>query len=149
VGNSPAVPTGAVTTAMDDGMNPEHATEVTLDDVTEFLDEVVSEAFAAHDECLQLSAKAKELMYALDEVAARLAAKHNIIGTITAWAMRKLSESMEVLSRKAEETSVKSLHAAETCETAKTEMDDAYRPLTQATADAGLRTPSARVHNEN
>lgn len=149
VGNSPAVPTGAVTTAMDDGMNPEHATEVTLDDVTEFLDEVVSEAFAAHDECLQLSAKAKELMYALDEVAARLAAKHNIIGTITAWAMRKLSESMEVLSRKAEEMSVKSLHAAETCETAKTELDDAYRPLTQATADAGLRTPSARVHNEN
>ncbi|GAA3312134.1 hypothetical protein GCM10020295_83170 [Streptomyces cinereospinus] len=149
VGNSPAVPTGAVTTAMDDGMNPEHATEVTLDDVTEFLDEVVSEAFAAHDECLQLSAKAKELMYALDEVAARLAAKHNIIGTITAWAMRKLAESMEVLSRKAEEMSVKSLHAAETCETAKTELDDAYRPLTQATADAGLRTPSARVHNEN
>ncbi|WP_309049142.1 hypothetical protein [Streptomyces sp.] len=149
VGNSPAVPTGAVTTAMDDGMNPEHATEVTLDDVVDFLDEVVSEAFAAHDECLQLSTKAKELMYALDEVAARLAAKHNIIGTITAWAMRKLSESMEVLSRKAEEMSVKSLHAAETCETAKTELDDAYRPLTQATADAGLRTPSARVHNEN
>ncbi|WUU86484.1 hypothetical protein OG790_34160 (plasmid) [Streptomyces cellulosae] len=149
VGNSPAVPTGAVTTAMDDGMNPEHATEVTLDDVVDFLDEVVSEAFAAHDECLQLSAKAKELMYALDEVAARLAAKHNIIGTITAWAMRKLSESMEVLSRKAEEMSVKSLHAAETCETAKTELDDAYRPLTQATADAGLRTPSARVHNTN
>ncbi|WP_059256790.1 MULTISPECIES: hypothetical protein [Streptomyces] len=149
VGNSPAVPTGAVTTAMDDGMNPEHATEVTLDDVVDFLDEVVSEAFAAHDECLQLAAKAKELMYALDDVAARLASKHNIIGTLTAWAMRKLAESMEVLSRKAEEMSVKSLHAAETCETAKTELDDAYRPLTQATADAGLRTPSARVHNEN
>ena len=90
-----------------------------------------------------------ELMYALDEVAARLAAKHNIIGTITAWAMRKLAESMEVLSRKAEEMSIKSLQAAETCETAKTELDDAYRPLTQATADAGLRTPSARVHHEN
>ncbi|MFJ8896753.1 hypothetical protein ACIRCZ_19380 [Leifsonia sp. NPDC102414] len=149
VGNSPAVKTGAVTTAMDGGMNPEHATEVTLDDVTEFLDEVVSEAFAAHDECLLLAAKAKELMYALDEVAARLAAKHNILGTLTAWAMRKLAESMEVLSRKAEEMSVKSLHAAETCETAKTELDDAYRPLTQATADAGLRTPAARVHNEN
>ncbi|WP_331718712.1 hypothetical protein [Streptomyces sp. NBC_00212] len=149
VGNSPAVKSGAVTTAMDDGINPEHATEVTLDDVTEFLDKVVSEAFAAHDECLLLAAAAKELMYALDEVAARLAAKHNIIGTITARAMRKLSESMEVLSRKAEKMSVKSLHAAETCETAKTEMDDAYRPLTQATADAGLRTPAARVHNEN
>ncbi|MCX4481978.1 hypothetical protein OOK44_36995 [Streptomyces cellulosae] len=146
---APAVQTGAVTTAMDGGMNPEHATEVTLDDVVDFLDEVVSEAFAAHDECLQLSAKAKELMYALDEVAARLATKHNILGRVTAWAMRKLAESMEVLSRKAEEMSVKSLHAAETCETAKTEMDDAYRPLTQATADAGLRTPSARVHNEN
>ncbi|MEU3433064.1 hypothetical protein [Streptomyces sp. NPDC006863] len=149
VGNSPAVKSGTVTTAMDGGINPEHATEVTLDDVVDFLDEVVSEAFTAHDECLLLAAKAKELMYALDEVAERLAAKHNIIGTITAWAMRKLSESMEVLSRKAEEMSVKSLHAAETCETAKTEMDDAYRPLTQATADAGLRTPSARVHNEN
>ncbi|MBX7471260.1 hypothetical protein K1Y80_34950 [Streptomyces sp. MAG02] len=149
VGSSPAVKAGSVTTAMDNGINPEHATEVTLDDVTEFLDEVVSEAFAAHDECLLLSAKATELMYALDDLAARLAAKHNIIGTLTAWAMRKLAESMEVLSRKAEEMSVKSLHAAETCEIAKTEMDDAYRPLTQATADAGLRTPSARVHNEN
>ncbi|GGO98379.1 hypothetical protein [Wenjunlia tyrosinilytica] len=149
VGNSPAVNTGAVTIAMDGGMNPEHATEVTLDDVTEFLDEVVSEAFAAHDECLQLARKARELMHELDWVAAQLAAKHNIIGTLTAWAMRKLAESMEVLSRKAEEMSIKSLHAAETCETAKTEMDDAYRPLTQATADAGLRTPSARVHNEN
>lgn len=130
-------------------MNPEHATEVTLDDVTDFLTEVVSEAFDAHDECLLLAAHAKELMYALDNVAARLAAKHNIIGTITSWAMSKLAESMEVLSRKAEEMSTKSLHAAETCETAKTEMEDAYRPLTQATADAGLRTPSARVHNEN
>ncbi|MFF0170242.1 hypothetical protein [Streptomyces prasinus] len=149
VGNSPAVKAATVTTAMDDGMNPEHATEVTLDDVVDFLDEVVSEAFAAHDECLVLAAQAKELMYALDDLAARLAAKHNIIGRLTAWAMRKLAESMEVLSRKAEEMSVKSLHAAETCETAKTEMDDAYRPLTQATADAGLRTPSARVHNEN
>ena len=150
VGNSPTVQTaGAVTTAMDGDMNPEHATEVTLDDVTEFLDEVVSEAFEAHDECLLLSARAKELMYALDEVAARLAAKHNILGTLTAWAMSKLAESMEVLSRKAEEMSVKSLYAAETCEIAKTELDDAYRPLTQATADAGLRTPSARVHNEN
>lgn len=149
VGNPPAVKAATVTTAMDDGMAPEHATEVTLDDVVDFLDEVVSEAFAAHDECLVLAAQAKELMYALDDLAARLAAKHNIIGRVTAWAMRKLAESMEVLSRKAEEMSVKSLHAAETCETAKTEMDDAYRPLTQATADAGLRTPSARVHNEN
>ncbi|UQI49777.1 hypothetical protein M1P56_35845 (plasmid) [Streptomyces sp. HU2014] len=149
VGNSPAVTATAVATAMDNGMNPEHATEVTLDDVVDFLDGVVSDAFAAHDECLVLAAQAKELMYALDEVAARLAAKHNIIGRISSWAMSKLAESMEVLSRKAEEMSVKSLHAAETCETAKTEMDDAYRPLTQATADAGLRTPSARVHNEN
>ncbi|CAM5435307.1 ATP/GTP-binding protein OS=Streptomyces fumanus OX=67302 GN=GCM10018772_70400 PE=4 SV=1 [Streptomyces fumanus] len=149
VGNAPAVQTGAVTTAMDDGMDPEHATEVTLDDVVDFLDEVVSEAFAAHDECLQLSGKAKELMYTLDEVSVRLAAKHNVRGRVTAWAMRKLADSMEVLSRKAEGMSVKSLHAAETCEIAKTEMDDAYRPLTQATADAGLRTPSARVHNEN
>ncbi|MEU1312586.1 hypothetical protein ABZ419_27355 [Streptomyces cinnamoneus] len=149
VGNLPAVPVTAVATAMDNGMNPEHATEVTLDDVVDFLDGVVSDAFAAHDECLVLAAQAKELMYALDEVAARLAAKHNIIGRLSSWAMSKLAESMEVLSRKAEEMSVKSLHAAETCETAKTEMDDAYRPLTQATADAGLRTPSARVHNEN
>lgn len=132
-----------------DEINPEHATEVTLDDVIDFLTKVVSEAFSTHDECVLLAAKATELMYALDELSVRLAAKHNIIGTITAWAMQQLAESMEVLSRKAEEMAMQSLNAAETCETAKTEMDDAYRPLTQATADAGLRTPSARVHNEN
>ena len=96
-----------------------------------------------------LAAKAQELVYALDELAAVLAAKHNILGTLTAWAMSKLAESMEVLFRKADEMRVESLNAAETCEVAKTEMDDAYRPLTQATADAGLRTPSARIHNTN
>ncbi|MFI0901848.1 hypothetical protein [Streptomyces sp. NPDC020983] len=139
----------AVQTPLLADINPEHATEVTLDDVIDLLDKVVSEAFATHDECVLLSAKATELMYELEELSVRLAAKHNVIGTLTAWAMQKLAESMEVLSRKAEEMSVQSLLAAETCETAKTEMDDAYRPITQATADAGLRTPSARVHNEN
>ncbi|TLQ39001.1 hypothetical protein FEF34_40015 [Streptomyces marianii] len=144
VGNAPAV-----TTPMAAGMSPEHVTEVTLDDVIDFLDEVVSEAFDTHDECVLLAAKAKDLMYALDELAAVLAGKHNIIGTLTALAMQKLAESMELLSRKAEEMQTESLNAAETCEVAKTSMDDAYRPLTQATADAGLRTPSARIHNEN
>ncbi|MEU5053554.1 hypothetical protein [Streptomyces sp. NPDC021096] len=144
VGTAPAV-----TTPMQAGMSAEHATEVTLDDVIDFLDTVVSQAFATHDECVVLAGEAKEIRYALDELAAVLAAKHNIIGTVTGRAMHKLAESMELLSRKAEEMQTESLNGAETCEVAKTEMDDAYRPYTQATADAGLRTPSARIHNEH
>ncbi|WP_461033923.1 hypothetical protein [Streptomyces mayteni] len=150
--NTPAVTTStgrlAVATPMSSGMHAEHATEVTIDDVLEFLEEVTKESFEAHDECVVLARKARDLRYELDDLAAILAAKHNIIGDLTSMAMAKLAESMEVVARKADEMQVESLIAAETAETASTAMADEHKPIQQATADAGLRTPSARIHNE-
>lgn len=127
----------------------EHATEVTLDDVQQFLSSTASAGFTAHDECVRLATRARELRQALDDLAADLMTRHNVVGTITANAMAKLADSTEVVARKAEEMTTSSLHAAETAEMVEHAMEDAYRPIQQAAADAGLRTPSARIHNEN
>jgi hypothetical protein len=55
---------------------------------------------------------------------------------------------MDLVARMAEEMKTSSLEAAEMSEAADNELNDAYRPYTQATADAGLTTPSAPIHNE-
>lgn len=129
-------------------MAAEHATEVTLDDTLKVLETLTQESFAAHDTSLQLAVKAREIRYALDELAADLRSRHNVIGQLTGAAMARLAESMERLSAKADQMAVSSLAAAELSEAAEQAMFDAYKPVQQATADAGLAVPSARVHNE-
>ncbi|MER6736533.1 hypothetical protein [Streptomyces puniciscabiei] len=129
-------------------MSSEHQTEVTLDDTLDVLEELTQQSFAAHETCKKLAAKARQIRYDLDELAADLRSRHNVIGRLTGAAMAKLAESMEVLARKADEMSTKSLAAAELSETVENAMFDAYRPVQQATEDAGLLVPSARVHNE-
>ncbi|WP_327259832.1 hypothetical protein [Streptomyces sp. NBC_01240] len=131
------------------GMDAEHETEVTLDDTLDVLEELTQQSFQAHETCRKLSAKAREIRHALDELAADLRSRHNILGRLTGAAMAKLAESMELLARKADEMATKSLVAAELCETAENAMFDAYRPLQQATEDTGLEVPAARIHNEN
>jgi hypothetical protein len=54
---------------------------------------------------------------------------------------------MDLVARMADEMETTSLNAAEKAETAGNELNDAYRPYTTATADAGLATPSAPIHN--
>lgn len=129
-------------------MSAEHTTEVTLDDTLEVLEKLTQESFGAHDESVQLAAKAKELRAALEDLAADLQSRHNVIGRLTGRAMALLAESMDVLARKAEQMAVSSLAAAELSEASEQAMFDAYKPVQQATADAGLAVPSARVHNE-
>lgn len=131
------------------GMDAEHETEVTLDDTLDVLEELTQQSFQAHETCRKLSKKALEIRHALDELAADLRSRHNILGRLTGAAMAKLAESMELLARKADEMATKSLVAAELCETAENAMFDAYRPLQQATEDTGLEVPAARIHNEN
>ncbi|MEU3787511.1 hypothetical protein [Streptomyces sp900129855] len=130
-------------------MDAQHQTEVTLDDTLNVLEELTEQSFKAHETCRKLSVKAREIRYELDELAADLRSTHNVIGRLTGAAMAKLAESMELLARKADEMATKSLVAAELSETAENAMFDAYRPLQQATEDAGLAVPAARVHNEN
>lgn len=129
-------------------MSAEHTTEVTLDDTLEVLEKLTQESFGAHDESVRLAAKAKELRAALEDLAADLQSRHNVIGRLTGRAMALLAESMDVLARKAEQMAVSSLAAAELSEASEQAMFDAYKPVQQATADAGLAVPSARVHNE-
>ncbi|WP_042370534.1 hypothetical protein [Streptacidiphilus neutrinimicus] len=130
------------------GMSSEHATEVTLDDTLETLERLTVESFAAHETSASLAEEARRIRYALEDLAADLRTRHNLIGRLTAAAMERLAESMEILARKAEEMKVASLDAAELSEAAENAMFDAYKPVQQATADAGLAVPSARAHNE-
>ncbi|MFD9592028.1 hypothetical protein ACFWA9_04625 [Kitasatospora sp. NPDC059973] len=131
------------------GMSAEHATEITIDDVLDDLSRLTQEGFAAHDTCVALAERARRIRYDLEELAAELRTTHNVIGNLTSTAMSRLAESMDLLARKADEMKVSSLEAAEQAESADQAMADHYKPIQLATADAGLRTPSARVHNEN
>ncbi|MDV9191587.1 hypothetical protein R6L23_25840, partial [Streptomyces sp. SR27] len=131
------------------GPAAEHVTEVTLDDVLDELAESKDECFTTYDECAVLADRARKLRDSLQALAAELAERHNVIGRLTSAAMNRLAESMDLIARKADEMRSKSLAAAEAVETAHDEMHDAYRPVQQAAADAGLRMPSARIHNED
>ncbi|MGW4651324.1 hypothetical protein [Kitasatospora sp. NPDC004289] len=150
--SSPAVPSGGgslLAAAGVAGMSSEHATEVTLDDTLEVLEKLTEESFSAHEVCVRLAEEARRIREALEELAVDLRTRHNLIGRITAAAMERLAEAMDLVARKADEMKVSSLNAAELSEVAEQAMFDAYRPITQATADAGLAVPSARIHNEN
>ncbi|MEU3564146.1 hypothetical protein [Kitasatospora sp. NPDC006786] len=131
------------------GMSAEHATEITIDDVLDELSRLTQEGFAAHDTCVTLAERARKLRYDLEDLAAELRTRHNVIGRLTSTAMSRLAESMDLLARKADEMKISSLEAAEQSESADQAMNDHYKPIQRATADAGLNTPSARVHNEN
>ncbi|MFJ1536390.1 hypothetical protein ACIOFV_50305 [Streptomyces mirabilis] len=127
----------------------QHLTEVTLDDVLEGLTESKDRCFATYDETAVLADKARKLRDALADLALELSEAHNVIGQLTALAMARLAESMDLLARKADEMRAKSLVAAELVEIAHDEMHNAYKPVQHAAADAGLVMPSARIHNED
>lgn len=126
-----------------------HDTEVSLDAALAALELLTADGFEAHETCRQLAQQATEIRYALDELAVDLRERHNVVGHLTAAAMARLAESMELLAVRAAAMSTASLSAAELAEAADQAMNDAYRPVQQATADAGLSTPSARAHNED
>ncbi|WP_344572520.1 hypothetical protein [Streptomyces violaceolatus] len=131
------------------GAASEHLTDVTLDDVLKSLEKSKTDCFATYDECADLADKALQLRDQLHALADELAERHNVIGRLTSAAMHRLGESMDLLARRAEAMRTESLHAAESVELAHDEMHDAYKPVQQATADAGLVMPSARIHNED
>ncbi|PNG21053.1 hypothetical protein C1J00_16860 [Streptomyces cahuitamycinicus] len=127
----------------------EHMTEVTLDDVLGKLAESKKQCLKTYDECADLADKAVKLRDRFLKLSKELAQRHNVIGRLTSRAMARLAESMDLIKKKALEMRTKSLAAAEAVEVAHDEMHDAYKPVQQATADAGLVMPSARIHNED
>lgn len=128
-------------------MDAQHATEITLDDSLDALDGFTQDAFKTHDECSRLSKRARNLRLACERLAEELATKHNLIGRLFTAALHRVMESMDLVDRMAQEMEMSSLEAAEMAESANNELNDAYRPISKATADAGLTTPSAPIHN--
>ncbi|WP_330328196.1 hypothetical protein [Streptomyces pseudovenezuelae] len=126
-------------------MNAQHATEITLDDAIDDYSDFKDDAFKTHDQCFKLAGRARKLRDILADFAVDLAVNHNLIGALFSGAM---AESMDLLARMADEMLVSSLEAAEMAEAASNDLNDAYRPYSVATADAGLATPSAPIHNE-
>jgi len=129
-------------------MNAQHETEITLDDACDAGDRLAKRGFKTHDQAERLARQAAQLRDAWIVLASHCAEHHNLIGDAFTAASVKFGESMDLVRRTAQEMSVFSLLAAESAETAADEINNAYRPISQATADAGLSTPSAPVHNE-
>ncbi|CAL9667288.1 hypothetical protein SUDANB145_07225 (plasmid) [Streptomyces sp. enrichment culture] len=129
-------------------MDAQHETEISLDDALDNYEGFVTDGFKTHDQSAKLARRARTLRDTLLQFSEQLAVDNNLIGPLFSAAMANLSESMDLLARMSDEMQVSSLEAAETAETAGNDLNDAYRPITQATADAGLTTPSAPVHNE-
>ncbi|MFH9426368.1 hypothetical protein [Streptomyces sp. NPDC017529] len=130
-------------------MDAQHATEINLDDALDEYDVFAADGFKTHEQCLKLSNRARALRDTLAAFAADLAVNHNLIGRLFTGSMARLSESMDLLARMADEMQISSLHAAEMAEAANDDLNDTYRPWSQATADAGLTTPSAPIHNQS
>lgn len=130
-------------------MDAQHATEITLDDALDQYTAFKDKAFKTHDKCFKLATRARTLRDILAAFAVDLAVNHNLIGPLFSGAMARMSESMDLVARMADEMQISSLEAAEMAEAASDELDDAYRPYSKATADAGLSTPSAPIHNQS
>jgi hypothetical protein len=129
-------------------MDARHATEITLDNALDEYGDFASDGFKTHDQCTKLAHRATKLRDVLAVFAEELAVEHNLIGALFTGAMARMSESMDLVARMAEEMQTSSLEAAEMAEAADNELNDAYRPYSTATADAGLTVPSAPIHNQ-
>lgn len=129
-------------------MDAQHATEITLDEACDGLDQLTEDSFTAHDQCARLADKAVSLRDTWIQFAEHCATQNNLIGPLFTGASVRFAESMDLVARMALEMKASSLEAAELTEVASNDMNDAYRPYNTATADAGLTTPSAPAHND-
>lgn len=144
-----SVPAPAAQAVSTPAMSARHATETRVTDVTGYLDETSIRVFGVYDAAAELSDEARAMSARLERVSDNLAEHHNIIGRIFRRALAVLVEHMETVATGGDRMRSRALNAAETYETAAGEIDRAYRPYIDATADAGLSTPSTRSHNED
>ncbi|GAA3152920.1 hypothetical protein ACFQ0X_43700 [Streptomyces rectiviolaceus] len=129
-------------------MDARHATEINLDDALDEYGDFKDDGFKTHGQCSKLSGRARKLRDVLEAFAEELATTNNLIGAMFTGAMAGMAESMDLVARMSDEMEVSSLEATEMSETADNDLNDTYRPISQATADAGLTTPSAPIHNQ-
>ncbi|MGA5253326.1 hypothetical protein ACPCKZ_31770 [Streptomyces pseudogriseolus] len=146
----PAASSGAVTPMNTSvGIAGEHLTEITLDDVLNVLSQLTTDGMETYDDAVNLAGLARKLLAELDQMTDDLARTHNVSGPRTKRAIASLMESVADLTVTVERLAQAALAAAEGAEAEETAMARDYRPTQDATADAGLHTPSARIHNEN
>lgn len=131
------------------GMPARHATDITLDDALKALTLLTTAGMETHDECAALAKQARRLLGELEAMAHDLTVTHNVSGPRTLRAVSVLMESVAQLVVQSERMARSALDAAELAEAEEMAMARDYRPTQEATADAGLATPSARIHNEN
>ncbi|MDA5284631.1 hypothetical protein [Streptomyces sp. Isolate_45] len=111
------------------------------------LSNLVDEGMGAHDDADGLARQARRLLSLLEDMAGDLAQNHNVRGPKTTRALNSLMETVQQLIRTAAQTADDALTAAEAAEAEEVLMARHYRPVQTATTDAGLLTPSARIHN--
>ncbi|WP_435596625.1 hypothetical protein [Streptomyces albogriseolus] len=146
----PAASSGAVTPMNTSvGIAGEHLTEITLDDVLNVLSQLTTDGMETYDDAVNLAGRARRLLAELDQMTDDLARTHNVSGPRTKRAIASLMESVADMTATVERLAQAALAAAEGAEAEETAMARDYRPTQDATADAGLHTPSARIHNEN
>ncbi|MFD0723758.1 hypothetical protein [Streptomyces globosus] len=128
------------------GIAAQHTTEISLDQALGALSALVDEGMNAYDDAEGLARQARRLLDALDDMAKDLVRNHNVRGRTTS-AMQGLIETVQQLVDTADDLAAKALDAAESAEAEEVLMARHYRPVQTATADAGLVTPSAAIHN--
>ncbi|MFG2623210.1 hypothetical protein ACGFXC_36950 [Streptomyces sp. NPDC048507] len=141
MGSAPA------TVSASGGIPAQHATEINLDQALRALSRLVGEGMDASDDAAGLARQARRLLTALDGMSKDLARVHNVRGPKTTTAMQNLMEIVQRLVKSADRMAKSALDAAEAAEAEEVLMARHYRPVQKATADAGLVTPSAAIHN--
>uniref|UniRef100_UPI003F492550 hypothetical protein n=1 Tax=Streptomyces achromogenes TaxID=67255 RepID=UPI003F492550 len=131
------------------GLAARHATDINLDKALQALTALTTAGLESHDDAAELARRARKLLSELELMAQDLAVAHNVKGPRTTAALAVVMESVAQLVAATERMARTALHAAELAEAEETAMARDYRPVQDATADAGLATPSARIHNEN
>ena len=150
-GAGPMPAGGAGLAALDSSspdLAPEHQTEVTIDDVLAKLMEITEAGFSRHESALRLAERCRVLLGRLDAFAHELTRKNNVAGPRTHAALARLAEKVKLMLAKIEELGALSLTAAEMSEGLEHDMFTEYKPIQQETADRGLTTPSAAIHNQ-
>ncbi|MER7029301.1 hypothetical protein [Streptomyces ramulosus] len=144
------IPTGRYMAVPRPGsMAAPHATEITAGDVCKALEKLTTEGMETYDDCDGLEKQARKLLGALEAMAHDLASDHNVAGKKLMEDVAELQNQVAHLIRVVKEMAKSCLDAAELAEAEETAMKRDHQPVIDATADAGLRTPSSRLHNEN
>lgn len=131
------------------GMDGRHATDITHSRVIRDLSRLVTEGMETHDDSVALARGCAALQAAIEVMTDDLAAAHNVGSKGLMTQVAELQNTIVELKAAAGRMAKNALEAAELAEAEENAIKRDYQPVADATADAGLHAPSARLHNEN